>query len=108
MLPVVYYSLFPLLQHLPKIEAIALEPKLIKSSRETVTLLAKLKGMGCEAQCVVSAVKLSLPEFGITQFVGCDVVQAPSELPDGEYIVNLQGRELLVEKRNHVWHHGGV
>lgn len=85
-----------------------MKPKSIKSSRETITLLAKLKGMGREASCMVSAIKLSLPDFNIAQFVGCDVIQAPSDLPDGEYTVNIGDRKIFVEKRNGVWHHGGL
>jgi hypothetical protein len=81
---------------------------LIKSSRQTVTLLAKLKGMGREVPCMVSAVKLSLPEFRITGFVQCDVLQAPDNLPDGEYFLILEGRPMLVQRENGVWHHSGV
>jgi hypothetical protein len=80
---------------------------LIKSNRETVTLLAKLEGMGREAQCKVSAIKLSLPEFKIAEFVQCNILQAPHDLPDGEYLVSLGSRKMLVQKENGVWHRGG-
>jgi hypothetical protein len=81
---------------------------LIKPSKETVTLLAKLKGMGREVSCTVSATKLSLPEFRITGFVQCDVLQAPDDLPDGDYFVILGGRPMLVQRENGVWLQGGV
>src|ERR1700692_3485785 len=98
----------PRLQHLNKLglqnKSRSPKPNLIKSSRETVTLLAKLKGMGREAPCTVSAVKLSLPEFRITEFIRCDVLQAPSDLPDGEYFVSLGNRKMRVLKENGIWH----
>lgn len=79
-----------------------------KPNREIVTLMAKLKGMGHEAPCTVSAVRLSLPEFRISQFVRCDVLRAPSDLPDGEYSVSLGSHNMLVQKENGVWLRGGV
>jgi len=77
-----------------------------KSNWETVTLMTKLTGMGREAPCTVSAVKLSLPDFRITAFVRCDILQAPSDLPDGEYFVSLGNRNMLVQKEKGVWHQG--
>jgi hypothetical protein len=84
------------------------KPKLIKSNRETVTLLTKLKGMGREAPCTVSAIKVSLPEFRIMGFVRCEVLQAPDDLPNGEYFVILGGRTMLVQKQDGDWLRGGV
>jgi hypothetical protein len=84
------------------------KPKLIKSNRETVTLLAKLKGMGREVSCTVSAIKVSLPDFRITEFVRCEVLQAPDDLPDGEYFVILGNRTMLVQKQEGDWLRGGV
>ena len=76
---------------------------MIKSSEETVTLSAQLKGMDRETACTVSAVKVTLPEYRITGFVRCNIVEAPDNLPDGDYIVSLDGRALRVQRENGAW-----
>jgi len=76
---------------------------LIKSNRETVTLLAKL--MGCEVSSTVSVIKVSLPEFRITGFVCCEVSY---DLPNEEYFVILGRRTMLVRKKNGDWVQGGL
>jgi len=76
---------------------------LIKSSEEIVILSAELKGMGRETPCTVSAVKVTLPEYRITGFVRCNIVEAPDDLPDGDYIVSLDGRALRVQRQHGEW-----
>ena len=41
--------------------------------RETVMMTGRLKGMGREAECTVSAVKVSLPLLNIWEYVNCDI-----------------------------------
>jgi len=43
------------------------------SHREIVMMSGWLKGMGHEAECTVSAVKVSLPQLNISEYVNCDI-----------------------------------
>ena len=58
------------------------------SHREPVMMTGRLKGMGREAECTVSAVKVSLPLPNIWEYVNCDIHLAPENLPDGRYEVD--------------------
>jgi hypothetical protein len=57
------------------------------SHRETVMMAGLLKGMGRETVCTVSAVKVSLPQLNIWEYVKCDIHLAPEDLPNGQYAV---------------------
>jgi hypothetical protein len=57
------------------------------SIREPVLLDGVLRGMNLEAQCMVRAVKVSLPKLEIWEYVRADIAQAPSDLPFGAYEV---------------------
>ena len=48
------------------------------SHRETVMMTGRLKGMGREAECTVSAEKVSLPHLNICEYVNCDIHLAPT------------------------------
>ena len=48
-------------------------------------MAGRLKGMGYEAGCTVSAIKVSLPQLDIWEYVRCDIHFAPEDLPDGSY-----------------------
>ena len=62
-----------------------------------------LKGMGHEAECTVSAVKVSLPELNISEYVKCDIHLAPEDLPNGVYQVSFEGRTMKVKKLDGDW-----
>ncbi|MGO9435816.1 MAG: hypothetical protein ACLPH3_05770 [Terracidiphilus sp.] len=74
-----------------------------KSKRETVMMLGWLKGMGREAECTVSAVKVSLPQLDIWEYVKCDIHLAPENLPDGPYRVTFEGRTMKIKKLDGYW-----
>jgi len=59
--------------------------------------------MNMEAQCVVSAVKVSLPKLDIWEYVKADITHAPSELPLGPYEVSFEGRKMRVNKTADGW-----
>ena len=50
------------------------------SPRETVMMSGRLKGMGREGECTVSAVKVSLPLLNIWEYVHRDICSC-SDLP---------------------------
>ena len=76
---------------------------MFNSIREAVLVGGVLRGMGCEAPCTVIAVKISLPTLDDWEYVSADVVQAPYELPAGDYEVSFEGRRLKVHKTAHGW-----
>jgi hypothetical protein len=63
----------------------------------------RLSGMGREASCTVSAIKVSLPQLDITEFVKCDILLAPQDLPDGPYRVTFDGRTMRIKKLDGYW-----
>lgn len=76
------------------------------SSREVVMLSGTLKGANHEAPCTVRAIKVSLPNLDIWEYVSAAIAQAPSELPDGAYNVSFEGRTMKVRKVAGNWHIG--
>jgi hypothetical protein len=66
-------------------------------------MAGRLKGMGYEAECTVSAVKVSLPLLNIWEYVKCDIHLAPENLPDGPYEVSFEGRTMHVKKVDGDW-----
>jgi len=59
--------------------------------------------MNFEAHCTVRAVKVSLTNLDDWEYVSADVVQAPHELPTGDYEVLFEGRRLKVHKTERGW-----
>ena len=73
------------------------------SIREAVLLDGVLRGMNLEAHCTVRAVKVSLTKLDVWEYVAADIIQAPSELPFGNYDVTFEGRTLRVKKTPQGW-----
>ena len=78
------------------------------SIREAVLLEGVLRGMDLEAPCTIRAVKVSLPQLDIWEYVAADVVRAPSDLPDGAYEVSFEGRKMRFRKTSQGWISGQV
>ncbi len=72
-------------------------------NREGVVLAGRLVGMGREEDCILKAVSMSLPGTIVSQFSKCKVHNAPSDLPDGEYLVTFDGGMIPFEKRDGKW-----
>ncbi len=72
-------------------------------NREDVVLAGRLIGMGREETCTFNAEKLSLPGVIVSHFSKCNVHHAPSDLPDGEYLVVFEGGMIPFQKRRGVW-----
>lgn len=66
--------------------------------REAMLVSGTLNGMNQQLPCMVRAVKVSLPNLDILEYVRADIAQAPSELPDGAYDVCFEGRVMKVKK----------
>jgi len=59
--------------------------------------------MELEAECLVRAVKVSLPKLDIWEYIKADITQAPAELPLGAYSVSFDGRKMKVNKTAKGW-----
>lgn len=70
------------------------EVPLNPSYRETVLLSGNLAGQKYEGPCVVRAIKVSIPRLDICEYVGAEVAEASSELPDGPYQLTFAGRRM--------------
>lgn len=68
------------------------------SIREAVLISGTLKGMNHQVPCMVRAVKVSLPNLDIWEYVSADIAQTSSELPDSVYDVSFEGRKMRVKK----------
>ena len=66
-------------------------------------MTGRLKGMGREAECMVSAVKISLPHLNIWEYVRCDIHLAPEHLPDGRNEVTFEGKTMAVQLLDGYW-----
>jgi hypothetical protein len=82
--------------------------QVLGSKRESILLRGWLKGMGCEVSCSLVAVKVSLPELDIWEYVRCEIYEAPSALPDGRYDVTFDGRAMDIKKLDGNWLAGEI
>ena len=73
------------------------------SVREFVVVQGVLRGMKVEAQCTVTAVKVSLPKLDVWEYAKADIASAPAELPLGTYEVSFDGRRMKVSKTAKGW-----
>ena len=78
------------------------------SHRETVMMTGRLKGMGRKAECTISAIKVSLPQLNIWEYVKCDIHLAPEDLPDGRYEVTFENKTMEVKLLDGFWVDGGM
>ena len=76
------------------------------ASRDRHDCGTAFKGMGYEAGCMVNAVKVSLPQLNIWEYVKCDIHLAPENLPDGLYKVTFEGRTMEVKRLDGYWLNG--
>jgi hypothetical protein len=64
------------------------------SNREIVMLSGTISGMGREAACIVSAVRVSLAGATESALTRCSIHQAPVDLPEGAYQVTFAGETI--------------
>jgi hypothetical protein len=73
------------------------------SKRESVTFQGVLRGQGHEANCTVTAVKVSLPganEFTHTHY---DITAVSKQLPEGRYELTVHGESIPIKLENGFW-----
>ena len=71
--------------------------------RSVVMIHGLLRGMEREAPCDMIAMKEAEPEKGPVIFSRCSVIDAPIDLPDGDYTVSFNGCVVSVRKEAGLW-----
>jgi hypothetical protein len=67
-----------------------------------------LRGMGREAACELLATKTVLPEASRAVYSHCAIIEAPSDLPDGDYEVEFAGEVAVTSLREGYWMVGRI
>lgn len=62
-----------------------------------------LRGMGREAVCELLATKTVVPEATQAIYSHCAIIEAPQDLPDGDYEVEFAGEVAIVSRRSGFW-----
>jgi hypothetical protein len=69
------------------------------SHRKIVTFPGKLEGMGRTGDCIVGAVRVSLPgtsESALTRF---SIHNEPTDLPDGQYVLSYRDGSQMAQQK---------
>lgn len=67
-----------------------------------------LRGMGRECTCEVLATKSVDPEARRPTYSHCAVIDAPTDLPDGDYEVEFSGEVAITRLQDGCWQVGNV
>jgi hypothetical protein len=72
--------------------------------RERVQLRGRLSGQGQNAECIVSAIKLTLQANGPSDYAKYSVESVSKTLPEGDYVLAIaNGKTLPVRKHCGQW-----
>ena len=70
---------------------------------ERVLLPGTLAKPGVVGNCIVRAVKVTIPKLGISEYVDAELALAPPHLPDGQYELHFDNRMLKVMNAAGIW-----
>jgi hypothetical protein len=76
--------------------------------RFAVLMKGVLRGMGREAACELLATKTVVPETTQPIYSHCAIIEAPHNLPDGEYEVEFSGEVAVTRLHEGCWQVGRV
>ena len=71
--------------------------------KELVSFHGTLRGAGREARCTVLATKMTLPGTGETHYLDYAIRNAPGDLPNGRYELEVNGLKSEVVCRGGFW-----
>ena len=71
--------------------------------RSVVLIRGLLIGMGYEVPCEMLAMRDSETQSGQVAYSRCSVIDAPPQLPDGEYTVMFHGYIVPARKEAGLW-----
>jgi hypothetical protein len=76
--------------------------------RFAVLMHGILRGMGHQAACELLATKSVTPETARPVYSHCAVIEAPIDLPDGDYEIEFGDNVAITRKQNGAWVVGAV
>jgi len=76
--------------------------------RFAVLMKGVLRGMGHQAPCELLATKTVVPEASRPFYSHCAIIEAPSDLPDGDYEVEFSGEVAITRLQDGGWLVGRV
>jgi hypothetical protein len=76
--------------------------------RFAVLMKGILRGMGREAACELLATKTVVLEASAPIYSHCAIIEAPSDLPDGDFEVEFSGEVAIVRLQHGSWLVGRV
>lgn len=76
--------------------------------RFAVLMKGTLRGMGHEAPCELIATKTVLPEAAQPVYSHCAIIEAPRELPDGDYEIEFAGEIAITKRHAGSWMVGAI
>ena len=71
--------------------------------RFAVLCKGTLRGMGHQASCELLATKTVVAEASRAVYSHCAVIEAPRDLPDGDYELEFAGEVAITSLRNGSW-----
>lgn len=76
--------------------------------RFAVLMSGVLRGMGHETACELLATKTISPETSRAVYSHCAIIEAPVDLPDGDYEVEFGGEVAITRKQSGSWTVGAL
>ena len=76
--------------------------------RFAVLMKGIIRGMGHEAACELLATKTVVPEASRPVYSHCAIIEAPPDLPDGDYEVEFSSEVAITTLQNGCWMVGRV
>lgn len=73
------------------------------SMKEPVRLSGVLKGEGHEANCTVSALKVTMPGGAVSAYTRHTVTRVETALPDGRYELIVNGQKIFLRHDGGKW-----
>jgi hypothetical protein len=71
--------------------------------RSVVLIQGLLRGMGREAPCEMLAIRESQSGKNLPSYTRCSVIEAPRDLPDGDYTVTFSAYSVSARKEAGLW-----
>jgi hypothetical protein len=76
--------------------------------RFAVLMKGVLRGMGRQAPCELLATKTVVAEANRPIYTHCAIIEAPTDLPDGDYEVEFSSEVAITRLQNGYWFVGRV
>jgi hypothetical protein len=75
----------------------------MSSIKEHVSFAGVIRGQGHEANCTVTALKVTMRETNIHAYARYEVKAVSGPLPEGDYELTVNGQSFPVRHRGEYW-----